>query len=50
MTPAQAYQNASRSLLAQGFAELARGDLRQASEKGWGAAAQMLKSIAEQRG
>ncbi|CAI7999490.1 hypothetical protein GBAR_LOCUS2729 [Geodia barretti] len=27
-----------------------RGDVRQASEKGWGAAAQMVKAIAEQRG
>ena len=46
----QTYQDASRALLAQGFLELGQGDLRQASEKGWGAAAQMLKSIAEQRG
>jgi hypothetical protein len=46
----QTYQDASRALLAQGFIELEQGDLRQASEKGWGAAAQMLKSIAEQRG
>ena len=30
--------------------ELAAGDLPQASEKGWGATAQMLKAIAEQRG
>ena len=46
----QTYQEASRRLLAQGFAELAQGDTRQASEKGWGATAQMLKSIAEHRG
>jgi hypothetical protein len=46
----QTYQDASRALLAQGFIELEQGDLRQASEKGWGAVAQMLKSIAEQRG
>ena len=44
------YQDASRSLLAQARAQLGQGDTRQASEKGWGAAAQMLKSIAEQRG
>ena len=44
------YQDASRALLAQARAELGQGDTRQASEKGWGAAAQMLKSIAEQRG
>ncbi|CAI7991407.1 hypothetical protein GBAR_LOCUS719 [Geodia barretti] len=47
---AQTYQEASRRLMAQGLEELARGDTRQASEKGWGAAAQMLKSVAEQRG
>ena len=50
MTTPQSYRDASRALLAQGFAELAVGDTRQASEKGWGATAQMLKSIAEQRG
>jgi hypothetical protein len=48
--PAQTYRDASRKLLAQGYAELEQGDTRQASEKGWGATAQMLKSIAEQRG
>ncbi len=47
---AQTYLAASRELLAQGREELARGDVRQASEKGWGAAAQMVKSVAEQRG
>lgn len=36
--------------LAQAYEELARGDLAQASEKGWGAAAQMLKAIADERG
>ena len=46
----QKYRNDSRSLLAQAHAELAQGDVRQASEKGWGAAAQMLKAIAEERG
>lgn len=47
---AQTYQAASRQLLAQGRNELAAGDVRQASEKGWGAAAQMVKAVAEQRG
>ena len=47
---AQAYQTASRGLLAQGRTELGRGDVRQASEKGWGAATQMVKAIAEERG
>ena len=47
---AQTYYSASRHLLAQGREELYLGDTRQASEKGWGAAAQMVKSVAEQRG
>lgn len=49
VTQSQIYREASRRLLEHSFAELAQGDLQQASEKGWGAAAQMLKSIAEQR-
>ena len=44
------YQEAARHLLAQGFAELEAGDVGQASEKGWGAAAQMVKAVAEDRG
>ena len=47
---AQRYHAASRKLLAQGREELAGGDARQASEKGWGAAAQIVKSVAERRG
>lgn len=47
---AHTYRTASRQLLAQGRAELDAGDVRQASEKGWGAAAQMVKALAEQRG
>ena len=47
---AQNYLAASRYLLAQSREELDRGDVRQASEKGWGAAAQIVKSVAEQRG
>jgi predicted nucleotidyltransferase len=47
---AHTYHAASRQLLAQGREELADGDVRQASEKGWGTAAQTLKAIAEQRG
>ncbi len=50
MTTETTYQSASRHLLAQARAELASGDLRQASEKGWEAAAQMVKAVAEQRG
>ena len=44
------YRVASRQLLRQAREELERGDARQASEKGWGAAAQMVKAIAERRG
>lgn len=44
------YQDAARHLLTQGFEELAQGDSRQASEKGWGAAAQMIKAVASSRG
>ena len=44
------YQDAARQLLAQSFEELAAGDTRQASEKGWGAAAQMIKAVAAERG
>jgi len=44
------YQQASAHFLAQARQELAAGDLPQASEKGWGATAQILKAIAEQRG
>ena len=46
----QKYNAASQQLLAQARAALARGDIRQASEKGWGAAAQMVKAVAEDRG
>ena len=44
------YREQSRVFLAQASEELARGDLRQASEKGWGAAAQIVKAAAEARG
>ena len=44
------YQSSSRQLLRQATEELFEGDVRQASEKGWGAAAQMVKAIAENRG
>ena len=46
----QRYQQASEHFLAQTRQELAVGDLPQASEKGWGATAQILKAVAEQRG
>ena len=44
------YQHASVHFLAQARRELADGDLPHASEKGWGATAQILKGIADQRG
>ena len=37
-------------LLAQAYEEFAKGDFMQASEKGWGATAQMVKAIADERG
>lgn len=46
----QGYQQASLELLAQARFELEQGDVRQASEKGWGATAQIVKAIAEHRG
>ncbi len=42
-TPVITYREASHELLAQARTELAAGDLRQAAEKGWGAAAQITK-------
>jgi len=50
MTSARRYGRASTDLLSQARAELSRGDVVQASEKGWGAAAQMVKSVADSRG
>ena len=49
-TPVITYREASHELLAQARTELAAGDLRQAVEKGWGAAAQITKAVAEHRG
>lgn len=46
----QTYQQAAGGLLEQATAELDAGDVRQASEKGWGAASQMVKAVAELRG
>ena len=50
VTSAVTYREASRQLLAQARAELDAGDLRQASEKAWAAAAQTVKAAAELRG
>ena len=49
MQQAATYQQRSRELLAKAWTEL-DDDLGQASEKGWGAAAEMVKAVAEQRG
>ena len=50
MTQESEYSGAGKELLSRAFEELAQGDLRQASEKGWGAVAQMVKAVAEGRG
>ena len=50
MTTLNKYQSASRRLMSQAWDELERGDVQQASEKGWGAAAQIVKAVAEERG
>ena len=44
------YAAKSREFIAQAVEELEKGDLVQASEKLWGAAAQMVKSVATRRG
>ncbi len=51
MTQRTQYHDATgREFLARARAYLAADDLLQASEKGWGAAAQMVKAAAEARG
>ena len=45
----QRYQDASLHLLQQAHRELDVGDVRQASEKGWGAAAQAVKAVCDAR-
>ena len=49
-TRADYYTRTSQAFLAQAQASLAEGDLLQASEKGWGAAAETVKGLAESRG
>ena len=46
----QTYQQAAWAFMDQALDELLGGDVVQASEKGWGAASQMVKAIAEARG
>jgi hypothetical protein len=50
MAAAEEYIVASRELLAKAVEAAAQHDLLEASEKGWGAAAQMVKGLAENRG
>jgi hypothetical protein len=49
MAQQERYTNASREFLAKAQEALAQGDLVQASEKGWGAVAQMVKAVAARR-
>ncbi len=49
-TRTEYHETTGRDFLASARAHLAEGDLLQASEKGWGAAAQMVKAAAEARG
>lgn len=48
-SPSPEYANTSRELIAKAQEALAQNDLIQASEKGWGAAAQMVNAVAERR-
>ena len=49
-TNGQRYSDTGREFIARARTYLAEDDLLQASEKGWGAAAQMVKAAAESRG
>lgn len=49
-TKTRYYNATGRDFLARAQTYLAGNDLLQASEKGWGAAAQMVKGVAESRG
>ena len=49
-TRANYYSDTANEFLVKARVHLAEGDLRQASEKGWGAAAQMVKAVADTRG
>ncbi len=50
MTTSERYRSAAQTLYDQALVELEAGDLRQASEKFWGAAAQAMKAVAERNG
>ena len=44
------YREQSRAFMAEAFEELEKGDLGLAAEKGWEAAAHIIKAIAQERG
>ena len=44
------HRQQAREFLTKAWEYLAQGDLHQASEKGWGAAAHMVKAVAEAQG
>ena len=50
MATSERYRSAAHHLYDQAVVELEAGDLRQASEKFWGAAAQSMKALAERKG
>ena len=50
MQQTETYRERSRRFVMKAREELLAGDLEQASEKGWGAAAQIVKAVAEERG
>ena len=47
---ANRYAVASQDFMTKAYKYFEEGDLVQASEKGWGAAASMVKAVAEERG
>ena len=49
-TNIQPYVDQAQVFLEQAYSEMRAGDLRQASEKGWGAASLMVKAVAEKQG
>ena len=49
MQQTQTYHERSRHYLGQALEEFRQGDLLQASEKGWDAAAQIIKALADER-
>ena len=50
MQDTRTHQERSRDFMVNARKELATGDLEQASEKAWGAAAAILKAVADVRG